>query len=162
MDNGEILIVNLAKGRLGADVANITGGLITSSLMNAAFTRHSLPEQARRPYLLYVDEFHNLTTRAFAGLLSEARKYGLGLTLAHQHLSQAENSVSEAILGNVGSQVIFRVGANDAPGFERQLPPFSALDLQNQPNHRAVAVVTHDGVRSKPFSASMYPPYRLQ
>lgn len=159
MDTGAILIVNLAKGRLGADVSNVLGGLVTSSIMHAAFSRHGLPAAVRRPFFLYVDEFHNLTTRSFAGLLSEARKYGLGLTLAHQHLAQADTSTHEAILGNVGSTVLFRVGANDAPFFERFLPPFSAHDLQNQPNYRAVVQLMHQGERLRPFSASMYPPY---
>lgn len=159
MDSGQILIVNLAKGRLGADVSNVMGGLITSSIMQAAFTRHGLPEAARRPFFLYVDEFHNLTTKTFAGMLSEARKYGLGLVLAHQHLSQIDNGVRDAIIGNVGNQIVFRVGANDAHFFERQMPTFSAFDFQNQPNHRANVLLTHRGERLKPFTASMYPPY---
>ena len=159
MDCGEVLIINLAKGRLGADMSNIMGGLITSSIMQAAFTRHKLPEAARRPFFLYVDEFHNLTTKSFAGLLSEARKYGLGLILAHQYLSQTDPDVRNAILGNIGTMIVFRVGATDAPLFERQLPPFSAHDLQNQPNHRASVWLMHNGERLKPFSASMYPPY---
>ena len=159
MDGGKILIINLAKGRLGADISNIMGGLITSSIMQAAFTRHGLPEAARRPYFLYVDEFHNLTTKSFAGLLSEARKYGLGLVLAHQHLSQTDPDVRDAILGNVGTMIVFRVGAKDAPLFERLLPPFTAHDLQNQPNHRANVWLMHNGERLKPFTASMYPPY---
>jgi len=160
MDSGEILIVNLAKGRLGADVSNVLGGLITASLMNAAFTRHGLPHTARKPFFLYVDEFHNLTTKSFAGLLSEARKYGLGLVLAHQHLSQTDHEVRDAILGNVGSMVVFRVGANDAPFFERLLLPLSAHNLANQPNHRATVHLMQNGQRLKPFTASMYPPYR--
>ena len=159
MDSGKMLIVNLAKGRLGADVSNVMGGLITSSIMQAAFTRHGLPEPARRPFFLYVDEFHNLTTKTFSGMLSEARKYGLGLVLAHQHLSQIDNDVRDAIIGNVGNQVVFRVGASDAPFFERQMPTFSAFDFQNQPNHRANVLLTHRGERLKPFTASMYPPY---
>jgi hypothetical protein len=159
MDSGQILIVNLAKGRLGADVSNVMGGLITSSIMQAAFTRHGLPEPARRPFLLYVDEFHNLTTKTFTGMLSEARKYGLGLILAHQHLSQIDNDVRDAIIGNAGNQIVFRVGANDAPFFERQMPTFSAFDFQNQPNHRGNVLLTHRGERLKPFTASMYPPY---
>ncbi|MGX9355020.1 type IV secretory system conjugative DNA transfer family protein [Roseobacteraceae bacterium S113] len=159
MDSGQILIVNLGKGRLGADVSNVMGGLITSSIMQAGFTRHGLPEAARRPFFLYVDEFHNLTTKTFAGMLSEARKYGLGLILAHQHLSQIDNDVRDAIIGNVGNQIVFRVGASDAPFFKRQMPTFSAFDFQNQPNHRASALLTHQGERLKPFTASMYPPY---
>lgn len=159
MDNGQMLIVNLAKGRLGTDISNIMGGLITSSIVQAAFTRHGLPELARRPFFLYVDEFHNLTTKSFAGLLSEARKYGLGLVLAHQHLSQTDTEVRDAVLGNVGTMVVYRVGANDAPIFERLLQPFSAQDLQNQANHRAAVWQMHQGERILPFSASMYAPY---
>ena len=159
MDSGQILIVNLAKGRLGADVSNVLGGLITSSIMQAAFTRHGLPEPARRPFFLYVDEFHNLTTKTFAGMLSEARKYGLGLVLAHQHLSQIDPETRDAIIGNVGGQFVFRVGANDAPFFERMMPTFTAFDFQNQPNHRANVLLTHQGARLRPFTASMYPPF---
>lgn len=160
MDTGQILVVNLAKGRLGSDITNILGGLITSTIMHAASTRHGLPEPARRPFFLYVDEFPNLTTRSFAGMLSEARKYGLGLVLAHQHLSQTDTEVSDAIFGNVGNLVSFRVGTKDAPFLARMLSPFDAQDLQNQPNHRAAVQVMCAGERMAPFSASMYPPYR--
>jgi hypothetical protein len=160
MDTGQVLIVNLAKGRLGADITNVLGGLITSTLMHAASTRHGLPESARRPFFLYVDEFPNLTTKSFAGMLSEARKYGLGLVLAHQHLSQIDTDVSDAIFGNVGSLVAFRVGAKDAPGLQRMVTPFDAHDLQNQPNYRAAVQVMCKGERLAPFTASMYPPYR--
>ena len=107
-----------------------------------------------------MDEFHNLTTKSFAGLLSEARKYGLGLVLAHQHLSQTDHEVRDAILGNVGTMIVYRVGANDAPLFERVLQPFSANDLQNQPNYRASVWLMNQGERLPPFSASMCPPYR--
>ena len=162
MDTGQILIVNLAKGRLGTDITNILGGLITSSLMHAATTRHSLPEGARRPFFLYVDEFPNLTTKTFAGMLSEARKYRLGLILAHQHLSQTNSEVADAIFGNVGNLVVYRVGAKDAPFLERIMAGFSANDLQNQPNHRAAVQVMQDGERVLPFSASMYPPYQIE
>jgi DNA helicase HerA-like ATPase len=159
MDEGQVLIINLAKGRLGADISNVLGGLITANLMHAALTRHGLPELARRPFFLYVDEFHNLTTKSFAGLLSEARKYGLGLVLAHQHLSQTDQDVRDAILGNVGTMVVFRVGSQDTALFERLLPPFTAADLQNQPNRRAVIRMMKDGEPQRAFSASMYPPY---
>jgi len=159
MDTGQMLIVNLSKGRLGADITNILGGLITSSLMHAASTRHGLPEATRRPFFLYVDEFPNLTTKSFAGMLSEARKYGLGLVLAHQHLSQIDTAVSDAIFGNVGNMVLFRIGAKDAPLLQRLMIPFDAQDLQNQPNHRAAVQVMHYGERLTPFTTSMYPPY---
>lgn len=160
MDSGQVLIVNLAKGRLGSDVSNIMGGLITASIMQAAFTRHNLPEASRRRFFLYVDELHNLTTKTFSGLLSEARKYGLGLVLAHQHLSQTDSDVRDAVLGNVGTMIVFRVGANDAPIFASLLPPFSVEDLQSQPNYQAAVWLMNEGERLRPFSASMYPPYR--
>ncbi|MEJ6404942.1 type IV secretory system conjugative DNA transfer family protein [Yoonia sp. 2307UL14-13] len=160
MDSGQILIVNLAKGRLGSDITNILGGLITSTLMHAATTRHGLPEAARRPFFLYVDEFPNLTTKSFAGMLSEARKYKLGLILAHQHLSQTDKDVQDAIFGNVGNLVAFRIGPKDAPLLQRMMPCFTAHDLQNQPNHRAAVQIMHHGERLAPFSASMYPPYQ--
>jgi hypothetical protein len=159
MDSGQVLIVNLAKGRIGADISNVMGGLITSSIMQATTTRHGLPEVARRPFFLYVDEFQNLTTKSFAGMLSEARKYGLGLVLAHQHLSQIDYDVRDAIVGNVGNMVVFRVGGSDAPFFERLMPTFSAFDFQNQPNHRASVLLTHQSERLKPFTASMFRPY---
>jgi hypothetical protein len=135
------------------------GGLITSSIMQAATTRHGLPEVARRPFFLYVDEFQNLTTKSFAGMLSEARKYGLGLVLAHQHLSQIDHDVRDAIVGNVGNMVVFRVGGSDASFFERLMPTFSAFDFQNQPNHRASVLMTRESERLKPFTASMFRPY---
>ena len=93
-------------------------------------------------------------------MLAEARKYGLGLILAQQHLSQTNKTVRDALEGNIGSRVVFRVGANDAPLLDRLLPPFNAHDLTNQANHRATVQLMVKGERSKPFSASMYPPHR--
>ena len=157
MDTGRPLIVNLAKGRLGTDISNILGGLIIASMMNAAFTRHDLIEDARRPFFLYVDEFHAFTTTAFASLMAEARKYRLGITLAQQHLVQTETAVLEAILGNVGTQIVFRVGPRDAPTFERQLPGVTFLDLINQPNYRAYVQLMVQGQKTRPFSATLPP-----
>jgi len=159
MDRGEILIVNLAKGRLGSDSANVLGGLIVSSIMNAAFTRHDQPENERRPFMLYVDEFHSFTTSVFAGMLSESRKYGLGLTLAHQHIVQTDHEVFEAVLGNVGSLMVFRVGANDAPTFHRQLGTVEVRDLVNQPNHRAFVQLMVNGHKTPAFTATTWPPH---
>ena len=114
------MIVNLAKGRLGSDVANILGGLIVSSIAMAAYSRQSLSEVDRKPFLLYIDEFHSFTSAVFADILSELRKYRLGLVLAHQHTSQLDNNVLESILGNVGTFVSFRVGATDAVVLSKQ------------------------------------------
>ncbi len=157
MDQGQVLIVNLAKGRLGADTANVLGGLITSSIMNAAFTRYDQSEAERRPFMLYVDEFHNFTTAALASLLPETRKYALGATLVAQHVAQAEREVFDAILGNVGSLMIFRLGAQDAPIFERQLGAISARDLVTLPNHHAYVQLLVDGQKSRAFSARTLP-----
>ncbi len=155
MDEGQTLIVNLAKGRLGADVANILGGMIVSTLALAAYSRQNLSENDRRPYFLYIDEFHSFTTSAFAGMLSELRKYGLALILAQQHTSQIDNTVLEAILGNVGSLMVFRVGATDANMLAKQLgadiPQYR--DLVNLANFDLFAKIMIDGNQSKPFSA---------
>lgn len=157
MDEGDILIVNLAKGRLGIDTANVLGGLLVSSLMNAGFSRHDLPQGERRPFMVHVDEFHSFTTAAFAGMLSETRKYGLGLTLAHQHIVQTEREVFEAVLGNVGSQMVFRLGAMDAPIFAQQLGMVDITDLVSQPNYRAFVQLMVEGQKNRAFSATTRP-----
>ena len=157
MDEGGVLIVNLAKGRMGGDIANVLGGLIVSSIMNAAFSRQATPQEERRPFMLYIDEFHSFTTTAFAGMLSEVRKYGVGVTLAHQHIVQADRSVFEAIMGNVGSMLAFRVGALDAPTVAQQMQNVQVSDLINQPNYRAYAQIMISGEKSKPFSMTTRP-----
>ena len=157
MDQGQSLIISLSKGQLGSDTANVLGGMIVSSIMNAAFSRHDTPERARRPFMLYVDEFHSFTTEAFAGMLSEMRKYGLGITLAHQHIVQTDKAVFEAVLGNVGSLVVFRIGAQDAPTFARQLDTVAIPDLINQSNHRAFVRLMVRGQPVKVFSFDTWP-----
>lgn len=156
MDGGNILIVNLAKGRLGADISNVLGGLIAASIMNAAFTRHEQPEAGRRPFMFYVDEFHSFTTSAFAAMLAEVRKYGLGVTLAQQHIVQAERPVFEAIMGNVGSILAFRVGALDAPLLCAQFGDLTVSDLTNLPNYRAFMQLMIDGEKTKPFTITAW------
>ena len=154
MDEGGILIVNLAKGWLGSDMANVMGGLIVSSIMNAAFSRHGTPENERRPFMLYIDEFHSFTTIAFASMLSEVRKYGLGITLAHQHIVQTDKAVFESVMGNVGSMMAFRVGALDAPTISRQFGTVAVSDLVNLPNYRAFMQLLVNGEKTKPFTAA--------
>ena len=160
MDEGRILIVNLAKGKLGADTANVLGGLIVSSIANAAYSRQELPEKDRKPYFLYVDEFHSLTTGAFADMLSELRKYGLGLIATTQYSARLERGVRDAIFGNVGTIISFRVGADDAMELERQfggdLP--KASDLVGLANYEVYLKLMTDGLQSKPFSARTLPP----
>ena len=159
MDEGKGIIVNLAKGQLGSDTANVLGGLLVSSIVNAAFTRYDVAESERRPFFLYVDEFPSFSTSVFANALSEVRKYGLGLTLAHQHVHQADRDIIEAILGNVGSIVVFRIGVLDAPLFVKQMETLSSHDLIRQPNHRAYLQLMVQGQRSPSFSADMHPPF---
>lgn len=157
MDERGILIVNLAKGRLGSDMANVMGGLIVSTIMLAAFSRHGSQEKARQPFMLHIDEFPSFTTEAFVTLLPEARKYGLSLTLAHQHSSQVERPVFDAVLGNVGSLFAFRLGAQDAPEFARQLGDVAGSDLTRLPNHDAYVQLMVDGQKSRPFSMRTWP-----
>ncbi|MCF6302666.1 MAG: type IV secretory system conjugative DNA transfer family protein, partial [Devosiaceae bacterium] len=157
MDDGKILIVNLAKGQLGADLSNVLGGLIVSSITNAAFTRHIIPEDQRRPFMLYVDEFHSFTTEATADMLSEVRKYGLGITLSHQHVQQTTPTVFASIMGNVGSLICFRIGANDAPEIARQLGKVLPQDLINLPNYTTFVRLMVDGSQTKVFSATTLP-----
>ena len=158
MDRGEVLIVNLAKGRVGVDMANVLGGLLISTVMLAAFSRHSSEEKARRPFMLHIDEFPSFTTEAFASLLPEARKYGLGLTLIHQSISQVPRPIFDAVLGNAGSLIAFRVGANDAGELSRQLGDMAERDLIQLPNHHAYVQMMIDGQKSRPFSMRTVPP----
>jgi type IV secretory pathway TraG/TraD family ATPase VirD4 len=110
MDEGKILIVNLAKGQLGEDVASLLGALLVSHIGSAGLSRANRSEATRRDFFLYLDEFHTFTTQSLAGMLSELRKYRVGLVLAHQYLAQLDPVILEAILGNVGTLVCFRVG----------------------------------------------------
>lgn len=157
MDNGERLIVNLAKGKLGADTANVLGGLLVASVTNAAFSRHDLPETERRDCTLMIDEFTSLTTTALADTLSEARKYHLRLVMAHQFAAQMEPAVFEAVMGNVGNMVVLRVGVRDAPLLQQQLSTVTLADLINQPNYRAFLRMMVDGYRTPTFSAALHP-----
>jgi energy-coupling factor transporter ATP-binding protein EcfA2 len=158
MDEGRVVIVNLAKGHIGNDVANVLGGLLVASLFNAALSRHDQPESQRAPFFLYVDEFHSFTTLAFAAMLAEVRKYGLGVILAHQYAEQAEIAVEHAILGNAGSLVTFRLGALDAPLFAPLFVPLQPVDLTGLANFEAYARIMVDGSRSRPFSMRGWPP----
>lgn len=159
MDRGKAVIVNLAKGRVGNDVANVLGGLLVSSIMNAAFSRHELPELRRRAFFLYVDEYPSFSTLAFANMLSEARKYGLGVMLANQHVSQTESDLLHAVIGNVGTMVVFRLGALDTPLFVHQLETVSAPDLLHLPNHNAFVQLMVRGRKSRTFSARTFPAF---
>ncbi len=157
---GQSLVVNLGKGRLGADISNVVGGLIVSALASAAYQRQEIPEAQRTPYFLYVDEFHSFTTSAFADMLSELRKYGLGLVATTQHTSRLSKTVRESIFGNVGTIISFRVGATDADLLEKQFGADvpRASDLVGLSNYEVYLKLMVDGVQTKPFSARTLPP----
>ncbi|MGI8467431.1 MAG: type IV secretory system conjugative DNA transfer family protein [Pyrinomonadaceae bacterium] len=154
MDEGKVLLVNLAKGSLGEDTANLLGSLLISRFDLAALSRANVPEEIRKPFYLYVDEFHNFTTQSLAGMLSELRKYGLSMTLANQFLTQIEPQVRDAILGNAGTIIVFRIGAMDAEVLAQEFAPeFSITDFTNLPNYHIYLKLMIDGKISKPFSA---------
>ncbi len=155
MDEGKILIVNLAKGRLGDDSANLLGALLVTTLSLAAFSRADMPEDERRPFFIYIDEFQNFTTLSVANMVSELRKYQVGLTLAHQHLYQLGPDVRHAVLGNAGTLISFRLGPEDANIIGRIFEPtFGSEDLMNLPNHNIYLKLMIDGMPSRPFSAT--------
>jgi type IV secretory pathway TraG/TraD family ATPase VirD4 len=155
MDEGQCLIVNLAKGRLGGDTANVLGGLVVSGLVHAAYSRQVLTEAERRPFFIYIDEFHSLTTETLADALPELRKYRVGMVLAHQHVAQLGDGLFESILGNVGNIIIFRVGAADAPILARHLAGDvpATRDLLNLPNYEFYVRMMVDHEKTRPFSA---------
>jgi hypothetical protein len=156
MDNGGILIVNLAKGRLGEDSANILGSMMVATLGLAALSRAELPPEQRRPYFLYVDEFQTFTTLAFANMMPELRKYGVGIMLAHQYLHQLDNEVRHSVLGNAGTLISFRVGPEDATVIAQEMQPvFGALDLLNLPNHHFYIKLMIEGAPAGPFSGRL-------
>ncbi len=160
MDNKKILIMNLSKGRIGEDSSALMGAMIITKIQQAAMSRiNILDEEERHDFYLYVDEFQNFATESFAGILSEARKYHLDLTLAHQYVTQLDETVRDAVLGNAGTLVTFRIGADDAEFFEKEFAPeIMALDLVNLPNQKIYLKLMIDGVTSKAFSADTMAP----
>lgn len=154
MDEGRVLLVNLSQGKIGADSSSLLGGLLVTALGSAAFSRAYLREAKRRPFYIYVDEFQSFTTLALANMLSELRKFRVGMVLAHQYLGQLDPAIRDAVLGNAGTLVSFRLGADDAGLIARELEPvFDRLDLLNLPNHEVYLKLMIDGVPSSPFSA---------
>jgi type IV secretory pathway TraG/TraD family ATPase VirD4 len=154
MDKGQVLLVNLAKGRIGEDSSSLLGGLLVTTLGLAAFSRADTPANQRRDFFVYIDEFQNFTTLAMANMFAELRKYRVGFTVAHQYLHQLEEDVRHAVLGNVGTIISFRVGAEDAPYLVREFHErFEEIDLLQLPNYRIYLKLMIDGMPSKPFSA---------
>ncbi len=163
MNEGKIFLVNVSKGRIGEDNSSLLGGMIITKIQLAAMERVRISEENRKDFYLYVDEFQNFVTEAFAGILSEARKYRLNLTVAHQYTAQLvvdkNSSVRDAIFGNVGTMIVFRVGADDAKFLEKEFEPeFIPQDIVNLPNFRIYLKLMIDGTTSRPFSAKTLPP----
>ena len=156
MDEGGILIANLSKGRLGEESANILGSMMVATIANAALSRAETPTDTRRPFFLYVDEFQSFTTLAFATMMPELRKMAVGLVLAHQHLHQLGDDVRHAVLGNAGSVVSFRLGAEDAAYMSREFAPtFEPLDFLRLPNWSFYVRLMIDGAPSGGFSGQL-------
>lgn len=154
MDEGKILLVNLAKGKIGEDTALLLGSLLISRMGLAALSRADTPEAERRDHFLYLDEFHSFTTLSLASMLSELRKYRLNLILAHQYLAQLQPEIRDAVLGNAGTIISFRIGAADAELLAPEFAPeITQTDLTNLPNHHIYLKLMIDGQVSKPFSA---------
>lgn len=168
MDEGKILIMNLSKGRIGEDNSKLLGGLLVTKLQLAAMSRVDIPEDERQDFFLYVDEFQNFATESFANILSEARKYRLALILANQYIAQLiqnvagskSTAVRDAIFGNVGTIISFRIGAEDAEFLEKEFAPeFAATDIVNLAKYNIYLKLMIDGVASRAFSATTLAPY---
>ena len=154
LNTNGILLANLATGRIGEDNSHLLGGLLLTAVQLAAMER----ARGTPPLMLYIDEFQNFVTDSIATMLSEARKFGLGLILAHQYLDQLPESIRGAVLGNVGTMLVFRVGATDAMTLEPEFnPPFTAYDLQNLPRYHTTVKLTARGEQLAPFSARTLP-----
>ena len=161
MDNQKILIVNLSKGKLGEDNSALLGAMLITKIFLSAMSRQNIPEDQRKDFYLYVDEFQNFATESFANILSEARKYKLNLIIANQYIEQIDEKVRAAIFGNCGSIVSFRVGSADAETLEKELPPFTQVDFINLPKYSIYLKLLIDGLAGDAFSAITLPPMDL-
>ena len=166
MNKEKILLINVSKGRIGEDNSALLGAMFITKIQLAAMERVRIPEEERRDFYLYVDEFQNFATDSFANILSEARKYRLNLIIAHQYIGQLltekSTKVRDAVFGNVGTAITFRVGAADAEFLEKEFEPeFTIQDIVNIPNHQIYLKLMVDGITSRPFSATTLPPFSV-
>lgn len=159
MDERRIFIANLSKGKLGADKANLLGSLLTTQFQFAAMSRADVPEHDRQDFFLFIDEFHNFTTDAFATILSEARKYRLNMTLSHQYIAQLAEPIRDAVFGNVGTLISFRVGESDSLALERE---FGNTIVRSQfvdlSKFEIIVKMLTDGVAGDPFKGKTLEP----
>jgi len=158
MDNQKILLVNLSKGKTGEVNSSLLGLIIVSKIQMAAMSRTDIPQDQRKDFYLYIDEFHNFTTDSIATILSEARKYRLCLNITHQFIAQLPENIRDAVFGNVGSMACFRIGADDAEFITKQYAPiFNGQDLISIENYNAYMKLMIHGAISKPFNLKTYP-----
>src|ERR1043165_5408387 len=159
MDTGRLFIANLSKGSLGHEKANLLGSLIVTQFQLAAMARSNRPEAERRDFYLFIDEFQNFSTDAFASILAEARKYRSCLILSHQYIDQLPPVIRQAVFGNVGTLISFRLGYSDAEIMEKEFgkafPPGAWTDLGR---YEAIVKLLQDGSNREPFRAKTLPP----
>ena len=154
MDQGKIIFINLSKGRIGEENSSFFGSMFLTKIKQAGMERANIPEEERRDFYLYIDEFHNIVTQTFENILSEARKYALNLTIAHQYIGQLIPQVQHAVLGNTGSLICFRVGGEDAVKLKPEFAPiFDVKDMINLAVAEFYIKMTIDGESYDPFSA---------
>ena len=159
MDNNRLFIANLSKGRLGHDKANLLGSLLTTQFQLAAMARTNQPEHSRRDFYLFIDEFQNFSTDAFAAILAEARKYRLCLTLSHQYVDQLPLPIRQAVFGNIGTLISFRIGNTDAEVLQAEFGnEFVAQQLVDLDRYEIVIKLLEDGTNKQPFRAMTLPP----
>ena len=159
MNNSKILLVDLSTGKIGEDNSALLGAMIITKIQMTAMRRVNIPKEERKDFYLYVDEFQNFATDSFAVILSEARKYALNLMVTNQYIAQMPEVVANAIFGNIGTMISFRVGPSDADVLAKEFAPvFEANDLINLPNHKVYIKMSIDGVTSQAFSAATLPP----
>jgi CxxC-x17-CxxC domain-containing protein len=163
MDNRKILLVDVSKGRIGEDNSSLLGSMLITQIQLSTMERVRIPEGERKDFYLYVDEFQNFATDSFASILSEARKYHLNLIIAHQYIGQliteTSTKVRDAIFGNVGTMIVFRIGASDAEFLENEfIEKFTIQDLVNLPNYNIYLKLMIDGITNPPFSAETLVP----
>lgn len=163
MDDRRIFIANIAKGGLGEDKASLMGAVLVTKFQIAAMSRAAIPEQDRRDFFLFVDEFQNFSTDSFASILSEARKFRLCLTLSHQYMDQLRDEIRKAVFGNVGSIVSFRVGPNDACFLEQEFGNgYGANKFMELPNHQVCVKILENGQYGVPFTGTTLPPLQFK